>query len=301
MIIDPDSIDLVGFDHKRSRSRQVELPTISKVCLFRRITEPVNSPPHRNRRSGFNCHEEFVLWVMISGRGALLVGDSTYTVENGEAILVFPWQSHFRIPLTHDRADWLLIRFSASDSASIEYLRNRKVTMTAENIRILQNLINTWNHTPSGTDSNLPGSLLLTLLFSLPVDTTPVAADIQNSRKFKKLYIKELCELLMNDASDRNPFETIANKWSITPEYLHVVFRKHMGRPAREFITDRKIANAKHLLANSGILISDIAQKTGFQSVYAFSRFFKKHCGTSPSEYRKQYIVDQRQLKSDKE
>ena len=194
MIISPESIDRIGFDHKRSRSRQVELPAVSKICLFRRITEPVNSLPEHNRRSGFNCHDEFVLWIMVSGRGTLLVGDSTYTVETGEAILVFPWQPHFRIPLVHDRADWLLIRFSASDSASIEYLRNKKVVMTKENICTVQNLVNTWNN----INNNQSGALLLGLLFSLPADANCTSADTGTIKKVNKLYIKELCDALSN-------------------------------------------------------------------------------------------------------
>ena len=288
MILKKNLFECIGFDHDRKRSRQLQLPVISKLCLFRRITEPVNSSSQeQRRRSGFNCHEEFILWIMVSGSGALLVSDTIYTLNAGEAMLVFPWQPHFRIPLPHDRAEWLLVRFHADDSTAIEYLRNQKSMLTPENIELLQRLVKLWNNGQSQLNCNRMGAMLLDMLFSLSVDESCLPEENFNAGVSGRPYIKELCELIMSGSPSAELFEKIAHKWSITPEYLHVVFRKYMGCPPRDFINERKFAIARHLLGNSDLTVSEIALRTGFQSVYAFSRFFKKHSGISPSEFRK--------------
>ena len=287
MIFDQNSIDCIGFDHDRRRSRPVQLPVISKICLFRRITEPVSSPPNQRRRSGFNCHEEFILWIMVSGSGALLVSDTVCTLKSGEAMLVFPWQPHFRIPLPDDRADWLLVRFHADEGAALEYLRNQKCLLSKENIQLLQRLIDLWNLETVPVNCSRMAAVLLDILFSLFVDDIPLPEENFNMSVSGRPYIKELCESMMNGFPDGKLFEKIARKWSITPEYLHVVFRKYMGCSVRNFLNERKLVTAKHLLGKSDLLISDIALRVGFQSVYAFSRFFKKYSGCSPSEFRK--------------
>ena len=286
MIFDRKSIECIGFDHNRKRSRQVQLPVISKICLFRRITEPVSFPPDQRRRRGFNCHEEFILWIMVSGSGALLVSDAICTLKSGEAMLVFPWQPHFRIPLPDDQADWLLVRFHADESAALEHLRNQKCVLSKENIELLQRLVDLWNLETAPINCNRMGAALLDILFSLSVDKIRLSENFSMSVSGRP-YIKELCEAMMNGSPDGKLFEKIARKWSITPEYLHVVFRKYMGCSVRNFLNERKLATAKHLLGKSDLLISDIALQVGFQSVYAFSRFFKKYSGCSPSEFRK--------------
>ena len=74
---------------------------------------------------------------MVSGSGALLVSDVICTLKSGEAMLVFPWQPHFRIPLPDDQADWLLVRFHADGSDALEHLRNQKCVLSKENIELL--------------------------------------------------------------------------------------------------------------------------------------------------------------------
>ena len=45
--------------------------------------------------------------------------------------------------------------------------------------------------------------------------------------------------------------------------------------------------NAKNLLVEDELSVSEISQVCGFLDVYSFSRAFKKWAGMSPSEYRK--------------
>ena len=52
-----------------------------------------------------------------------------------------------------------------------------------------------------------------------------------------------------------------------------------------------RIKNAKQLLVDTSLPLSEIAEKTGFENGYYFSTAFKKEVGLSPSEYRKTYII----------
>lgn len=68
---------------------------------------------------------------------------------------------------------------------------------------------------------------------------------------------------------------------------FYELFRKEFGITPLEYRNKILIKQAKFLLVSSDISVKEIAFNLGFQSVAYFSRFFKKHTGFSPNEYKK--------------
>ncbi|MEP7142618.1 MAG: AraC family transcriptional regulator [Ferruginibacter sp.] len=75
----------------------------------------------------------------------------------------------------------------------------------------------------------------------------------------------------------------------ITPNYLNALSKDVMGRPAGELIRDRVILEAKRLLVNAGISISEISNELDFTDNSYFTKFFKKYTGITPEAFRKQF------------
>jgi len=59
---------------------------------------------------------------------------------------------------------------------------------------------------------------------------------------------------------------------------------------AGELIRDRIILEAKRLLVNAKMSVSEIAHELNFVDNSYFSRFFKKYAGVTPEVFRKQII-----------
>lgn len=78
-----------------------------------------------------------------------------------------------------------------------------------------------------------------------------------------------------------------ADQLCISPLYLTKVIQEVNGRSARDMIADYTIIGIKTLLRNADITIKDVVRHSGFSSQSSFSRFFRKHTGMSPSEYRR--------------
>lgn len=77
-----------------------------------------------------------------------------------------------------------------------------------------------------------------------------------------------------------------ADKCCLTSGYFGQLVKTETGRTARDFINDRLLATAKEYLNDDHLSINQISTKLGFEYPQHFVRFFKKHTGKTPSEYR---------------
>lgn len=79
----------------------------------------------------------------------------------------------------------------------------------------------------------------------------------------------------------------VAGQVYLHEEYLSRVFKQQTGYSIKSYILSEKINAAKRMLEQTGLSISIISSKVGFDNFSHFSRIFKKYTGCSPQEYRK--------------
>jgi len=68
--------------------------------------------------------------------------------------------------------------------------------------------------------------------------------------------------------------------------YFCKMFKKFTGINFTEYLSRIRIENARNLLLNPNLRVSEIAYEVGFQSLTHFNRVFKKVVGQSPTEFR---------------
>lgn len=73
----------------------------------------------------------------------------------------------------------------------------------------------------------------------------------------------------------------------ITPNHLNALCQDILGISAGELIRNRIILEAKRLLINVDLSVSEIAYKLNFNDNSYFTKFFKKQVGITPEEFRK--------------
>jgi AraC family transcriptional activator of pobA len=73
----------------------------------------------------------------------------------------------------------------------------------------------------------------------------------------------------------------------ITPNHLNALCNDMLGKPAGEVIRDRVLLEAKRLLINVDLSISEIAWQLNFADNSYFTKFFKKQAGITPEAFRK--------------
>jgi AraC-like DNA-binding protein/mannose-6-phosphate isomerase-like protein (cupin superfamily) len=76
----------------------------------------------------------------------------------------------------------------------------------------------------------------------------------------------------------------------ITPNHLNALCNDLLGKPAGEVIRDRILLEAKRLLINADMSISEIAWQLNFTDNSYFTKFFKKQAGITPEAFRKSVL-----------
>ena len=79
----------------------------------------------------------------------------------------------------------------------------------------------------------------------------------------------------------------VADQVNLSSEYFSRQFKKETGLSIKDYIIQAKVDAAKDLLARSDIPVSLIALEMGYDNFSHFTQIFKKICGVTPSDYRK--------------
>ncbi|EJL74185.1 helix-turn-helix domain-containing protein [Chryseobacterium populi] len=78
-----------------------------------------------------------------------------------------------------------------------------------------------------------------------------------------------------------------AEMLNVSPNHLNKSVKMAVGKTASAIISETLTMEAKSLLSNTDLSIADIAFSLGIEDPSYFARFFKKHTGNSPNQYRK--------------
>lgn len=98
--------------------------------------------------------------------------------------------------------------------------------------------------------------------------------------------VKNVIIIIDSDLSADLSLSTIAKAQNVSEGYLSSLFKKEMGKTITEYIRERRIDHAKHLLKTTQLQIQTVALHCGIVDVQYFSKLFKKETGKSPKEYR---------------
>lgn len=83
------------------------------------------------------------------------------------------------------------------------------------------------------------------------------------------------------------PLSKIAAAACLAPVYFHRLFRKHYGTTPHAYMEKKRMQSAQLLLALTNKTIEEIAEASGYENAFYFSKVFKKHFKTSPGKARK--------------
>ncbi|KJK46797.1 hypothetical protein UK23_22475 [Lentzea aerocolonigenes] len=125
-------------------------------------------------------------------------------------------------------------------------------------------------------------------LVLLLVGVSRLAADVVGDlRENAEPLLAEVFDVIERRYPEPLSLREVAAAVSISPGHLTSTVRRRTGRTVQEWITERRMVQARRLLAVTELPVSDIGRQVGFPDAGYFARTFGKLHGMSPSSWRR--------------
>lgn len=118
---------------------------------------------------------------------------------------------------------------------------------------------------------------------------TEVILNARNETFVLPAHISEVQTYINQNIRSRITLDSIAGEVNLSKFYLSHEFKKYTNMTIQEYISNRRIVNAKQLLLNTDLSIAEIAESCGLQTTSYFIRLFKTSEGISPHQWRKKW------------
>ncbi len=283
--------DICTIKHDRFASDDI---LISRFASYLQVRETLHKP-HR--------HKFYHLVFFTKGSGNHTIDFVNFPVKPGEMYFMIPGQVHswnfksapdgyivnfsehfFRSFLFDHRFLERFYFFSGDAADGVVFLsakHQKEMTLLFEKILDAQ--------TGKKEFAEDMTKLLLLQVFILAAESNtrkaavnPAPANHPVLRNFQSLVDERYLQLRMP--------KDYAALLFVTPNYLNNLCVKFIGTPAGEIIRNRVLLEAKRLLVNDDLTISQIADRLNFTDHSHFSKFFKKSTTQSPEDFRKKLV-----------
>jgi AraC-like DNA-binding protein len=115
-----------------------------------------------------------------------------------------------------------------------------------------------------------------------PTAKMPVGAGGSSAAKVlwrAQQYVQDHCHRELR-------IEELAERCGYSRRHLGRLFRKHAAGSFSAYLARVRVQTACHLLLDESYPLKQVARRTGFGSLPAFARAFKRQTGVTPGEYR---------------
>jgi AraC-like DNA-binding protein len=232
-------------------------------------------------------HHRFILTVCLREPGSVVLDGTLFSLHPGEGILLLPYQSHYYVRFEHpSKIRWLFTSFEHAAPDEFERLRNSPVVFSPTDMRRLER-VTECNRAclegDRGAESDLPLELMLLLsgLLERRADDN-VRGPQPGSETIRKIAL-----FVWRNLEQQISVADIAELVSLSASRVRAKIKEVLGISLGRFIREMRMGRACDLLRTSELNVTEVGRRCGYDSVYAFSRAFRRAVGSSPSAYRK--------------
>jgi AraC-like DNA-binding protein/mannose-6-phosphate isomerase-like protein (cupin superfamily) len=237
-----------------------------------------------------NYHHRFELVVVLENGGPSRIDDKSFLLQPGECVLIFPHQFHHFIDNENGAIEWLFITFELGESSRIGALKNAPRALDTEGMRLVHDIVREYVRPESGKPDAVEISYRLSRLLLHLVHAPLIAEerrDIHTSDDVRDVILEKINRHVRSHLSAALTIGELADALGYSVSHLRAVFRTRLGISLGRYIRESRLSEAAKLLQSSDLKISEVAERSGFESLFAFSRAFKKAYGMPPKTYGK--------------
>ena len=190
--------------------------------------------------------------------------------------------------LSHFRSD-----ITKMLNEAMQILDNPCITLKPDELSIVQQhiqLINTAIHSDYAYARESISHLISSVFFifgSFINERMAKQSEVEQPVSTRhKIVFERFIDLVSKYHNTEHNVGFYADKLCITPKYLSKIVKDTSGQSAPQWIDQYVILEAKQLLKHSDRCIKEISDELNFPNPSFFFKYFKKHTGLTPNQYR---------------
>jgi AraC-like DNA-binding protein len=242
------------------------------------------------REIGVHIHDFPALWyehtaglVYVVAPGAAIDPGQVAHRDDGVAVFFDPaaLDGDGRSPWPTWRVHPLLFPFVHGQSSGLLQMK-----VPAERQPVWASVIDSIEAELAGRQEGYRQAALAQLTLLL-IDIARLASDVVGDlRRSGEPLLAEVFTVIDRHLGEPLSLRDVARELGMTPGHLTTVVRRRTGRTVQEWIIERRMAEARSLLADTDMPVGEIARRIGISDPGYFSRLFRRTHGTSPRQWR---------------
>lgn len=225
--------------------------------------------------------------LILSGTGYMKVDEEGFRVKEGNVILIPRGATHSFTALGNAGMKTLEVKFESDDEELLGSINPHLEDKNGELFKLFSALVLEGQRKKAMykrlCNAMLQEILVLMARLSLEMDTREnIGKGIDRT---ENKVIAAVNDYIYANLDKHFSLSDLAAGVGYNQDYLYRTVRKHKGTTLVEYVNRIRFEEAKQLITQSDLTISEISYSLGFESIPYFSRFFKKYAGIAPSEY----------------
>lgn len=223
-------------------------------------------------------HDFWQMEFILEGTVLIRFDKSQITLSEKQILIIPPNVKHSFVYGT-TRKTW-----SFKFSLSSEFITDLQILVLPDSNDAVQKLCNIFSQLLAEYQQ-IPVSLYATFEYLIGGLLVMSYAKIENEKNMPEWVIVAKEFIAVNIEENIN-LEDLAKHLNYTRIHLSRLCQMHLNMKLKDFFDQEKVSIIKKKLLYSQKSITEIAQETGFNDVYSFSRFYKRVSSLTPSEQR---------------
>ena len=273
-------------------SKELEIKGFSIISIDDLITR-------NNGSSNFNTMEYFVIFIVFE-KTKIIVDGRPYFIEDNNLVYIAPYKN---VIYEFGDSQNTIVAFSSSfyeKSAKDSFILNSElffndlqdifICPAIGNSQALKGLIieriNLYKEKDFGIYIAVAHNCVEILLLDGLLRLEESSFDKINHHSTYLDKVNKFRVLLQKNFKKEKSVSFYSEQLNVSPQRLSVMTKTVLGKGAKKIVVDKVAGEAKKMLENSTLNISEIAFELGFLDEANFSTFVKKNLGKSPTEMR---------------
>lgn len=223
-----------------------------------------------------------------TGRGFFETKSGKWEVNPGDVMVLYPGEWHNYRPSKNTGWEeyWIGIRGEVLSNRILKDLFPNG-TSYVKHLGYQEELIFLFNHSLQLVKKHSAGFRKILAGIVIQLVAYVLSHEDEETGSREQQLCKSVIDYIRKNLNAKIDFKKLASDHHLSYNRFRTVFKNNTGVSLQQYLIQERLENAKRLMINTDLSLKEISAKTGFNSLFYFSKIFKNKMGYSPGQIRR--------------